>query len=81
MVRPLMFNMGGAESGLAGCGTAASVPLLQDTAESLVWTTLDMPYNGFLVVDSSGAVVQRVTGSTFPAVAPTLEAAIAAALP
>jgi len=75
------FNKSGSESGLAGCGSATSMPLLQDSPEGVVWTTLNMPYNGFLVVDPFGRVVARLTNTVFPAVGDELETVVWAVLP
>lgn len=57
------------------------MPLLQDTPDSKVWTTLDMPYNGFLVVDAEGLVVARVTDTLFPAAGPTLSSIVSPIVP
>jgi hypothetical protein len=80
-VKTVTFNMAGSESGLAGCGAVTSMPLLQDTPDSKVWTTLDMPYNGFLVVDAEGLVVARVTDTLFPAAGPTLSSIVSPIVP
>lgn len=57
------------------------MPLLQDSPEGVVWTTLNMPYNGFLVVDPFGRVVARLTNTVFPAVGDELETVVWAVLP
>ncbi len=57
-VQGLMFNYAGSVVGLDYCATGTTLPLLQDDPDGETWMSFGAIYNGVVIVDRGGVLVE-----------------------
>lgn len=66
LVKGMVVNKGGSESGLPSCNSKTNLAVIQDAKAGALWAMLGIPSNTYIVVDQGGKIILRLTNGNLP---------------